>query len=118
MTDKAKLKKLKELKVVADLALNNELQQLAARKRAEDALRDRLAELTEKTERLSAMAASGAFDVSALADMSKWQAWASKQKRATLEELARLTSYKEEQLTRTRHAFGKTDALENLSKKR
>lgn len=112
-----KLKDLRRLKDVAEMSLNVELSTLSEIKREEKKLRA-CWDLIEKSrkQRAADIGAAKEFDVArAMGADGVWDKWAAQQKRQIMLELAQISEKREAQLEKTRKAFGKKDALGQLT---
>ncbi|MEG3661743.1 hypothetical protein [Celeribacter halophilus] len=112
-----KLKDLRRLKDVAEMSLNVELSTLSDIKREEKNLRARWDLIEEsRQQRAADIGAAKEFDVArAMGADGAWDKWASQQKRRIMLELAQISEKREAQLEKARKAFGKKNALGQLT---
>ncbi|WP_417250308.1 hypothetical protein [Celeribacter sp.] len=114
-----KLKSLRNLEGVADVALTVELKRLSEIRRKEDEIAAELSELSQALRiRGDALQKSETFDLAAqLGADARWQSWIRAERVAALQRVAGVAAQREEQMEKTRRAFGKLDALKSLQKK-
>lgn len=110
---------LNRLKEVSELALNAELARLADIKREEEPFRARMQEIDQaRAARAAAIEASDGFDAASLMGVDRaWDKWAKQERRKAMMALAKLAERRETQMERTRRAFGKKDALDQLAER-
>lgn len=117
MTDTAKA--LKRLKALAEMALNAELAKLSAIQTEKSGAEAQLKALeTARVERGRQVARGNGFDEAASfgADQ-KWRDWAENKRVIVLADLAKISARQEEQLIKTRRAFGKKEALNRIAER-
>lgn len=110
---------LKRLGALADMAFNAELAKLSAIQAEATEPEARIKALeTARAERGQHMTQATGFDEATLfgADQ-KWGAWAEKKRAAALADLAKIAARQEEQLVKTRRAFGKKEALRQVAER-
>ena len=109
-------KRIYQLKALAYMKLNLELQQLKAIT-AQNAAPTRVLEMISH-EKCSIQADTGKFTQATLTSMDEnWERWAFFKQKTALAEMAVIAQKRERQLKVAQQAFGRADALKTLAKK-